>query len=90
MNNAALIPGDASLPERFPERLAALKERSGLTWEQMAEALGVDTRQLLRWRRGSVPSGGAMLSLVRFAARTPNGLDELLGAELELSQPRER
>ena len=43
-------PGVALMPEEFPRRLAALKELTGLTWEGMADALGVDPRQLLRWR----------------------------------------
>ena len=29
------------MPEEFPRRLAALKELTGLTWEGMADALGV-------------------------------------------------
>ena len=52
---------EAQLPGNFGERLTAIKERSGLTWEGMAEAVGVDGRQLLRWRRGATPSGGSML-----------------------------
>jgi len=72
-------PGEAQLPGDFGERLTVLKRRAGLTWEEMAEALGVDDRQLLRWRRGSCPSGGSMLSLIRLAAQLPGGLNELLG-----------
>ena len=72
-------PGEAQLPGDFGERLTVLKRRAGLTWEEMAEALGVDDRQLLRWRRGSCPSGGSMLSLMRLAAQLPGGLNELLG-----------
>ena len=48
----------------------------------MAFALGVESRQLLRWRRGAVPSGGAMLSLVRLAAQVPGGLADLIGEDL--------
>ena len=40
--------------------------------------LGVDSRQLLRWRKGGAPNGGAMLSLVRLARRIPGGLDMLI------------
>lgn len=71
----AQIPGD------FPQRLLRLKDRSGLTWDGMAAALGVDTRQLLRWRRGASPSGGAMFSLARLAASVPGGMADLLGEE---------
>ncbi len=75
-------PGVALLPEDFAERLAAVKERSGLSWERMAVCMGVDPRQLWRWRRGASPGGGAMLALVRFATLVPGGLGELLGEEL--------
>lgn len=77
-----LTPGEARLPGDFGERLTWLKERVGLTWEEMAEALGVDDRQLQRWRRGACPSGRSMFSLIRLAARVPGGLDVLLGEEL--------
>ncbi len=75
-------PGVALLPEDFAERLVAVKERAGLPWERMAVSMGVDPRQLWRWRQGVSPGGGAMLSLVRFATRVPEGLGELLGEEL--------
>ena len=77
----------AELPADFGERLKRLKERTGLTWEGLAEELGVDCRQLFRWRTGTAPSGGAMLSIVRLAAEFPDGLDELLGDELLGEEP---
>ena len=73
--------GSGALSEDFLDRLRRLKEASGLTWAGLAVAIGVDKKQLLRWRRNGVePSGGPMLSLVRFAARNvPNdSLDALL------------
>ncbi len=81
-----LVGGEAQLPGNFPERLLGLKERAGLTWDAMALALGVDSRQLLRWRRGATPNGGAMLSLVRLAVQVPGGLAELIGDEYVTSQ----
>lgn len=83
-------PGEAQLPGDFGERLTVLKERGGLTWEQMAEALGVDNRQLLRWRRGACPNGRSMLSLIRLAAQIPGGLSALLGEELSAARRDER
>ena len=83
-------PGEAHLPRDFGQRLIALKRRSGLTWEQMAEALGVDDRQLLRWRRGACPNGRSMFSLIRLAARVPGGVTDLLGDELRAADPDER
>ena len=83
-------PGEAQLPGDFGERLTRLKRRAGLTWEEMAEALGVDDRQLLRWRRGSCPSGGSMLSLIRLAAQLPGGLNELLDHDPCAARTKER
>ncbi len=82
LNPNELVPGDALLPPDFGERLHGLKQRSGLTWEAMAEALGVDSRQIGRWRHGVSPSGGAMLALARLAIRVPGGLSELLGEDM--------
>ncbi|MXX48121.1 MAG: helix-turn-helix transcriptional regulator [Chloroflexi bacterium] len=83
-------PGEAQLPGDFGERLTRLKRRAGLTWEEMAEALGVEDRQLLRWRRGSCPSGGSMLSLIRLAAQLPGGLNELMGHDPCAASQEER
>ncbi len=76
-------PGVALIPEDFAERLTALKDLTGLSWEGMAVCMGVDSRQLLRWRKGGAPNGGAMLSLVRLAARVPGGLELILEDEYE-------
>ena len=68
-------PGVALLPEDFREKLVAIKGLTGLSWEGMAVAMGVDSRQLWRWRRHGVqPNGGAMLALVRLALWVPGGL----------------
>ena len=76
-------PGVALMPEDFPRQLAALKGLTGLTWEGMADALGVDPRQLFRWRKqDGEPNGGAMLSLVRLAVRVPGGLALLVDEDL--------
>ena len=40
------------LPEDFVQRLHLLKKRTGLTWNGFADLLGVDRKQMLRWRRG--------------------------------------
>ncbi len=79
-----LTLGVALLPDDFPMRLAALKELTGLSWERMATAMGVDSRQLHRWRKGTAPNGEAMLSLVRLATRVPGGLELLLAEDLQV------
>ena len=73
------------LPHDFPERLNRLKEASGLTWTAFAHALGVDRKQVRRWRQGVEPCGGAMLSLLRFAMRIPGGLEILLGEGFQVT-----
>lgn len=75
-------PGVALIPDDFPDRLTLLRDLFGLTWEGMAVGMGVDPRQVLRWRRGGAPNGGAMLSLVRLAIRAPEGLGQLLDEDV--------
>ena len=76
----SFVPGVALLPEDFGVRLTRLKEALGLSWEGFASLVGVDCRQMLRWRRkGSEPSGGAMLALVDLAVQVPGGLGILTG-----------
>ena len=83
-------PMGGQLPGNFGERLVGLKQRAGLIWEEMAWSLGVDSRQLQRWRRGSCPSGTAMLALVRRAAQVPDYIFEIVGDDLTISLSDER
>ena len=74
------------LSEDFTHRLTRLKEASGLTWSGFADAIGADKKQVRRWRKKGVePSGGPMLSLVRFAGRIPGGLDILMGEGFQMN-----
>ena len=73
------------LPDDFVECLHLFKERSGLTWSGLAEVLGVDIKQLLRWRDGTEPCGGAFRSLVRIARWVPGGLDLVVGENFLIS-----
>ena len=57
------------LPRDFTDRLERLKEASGLTWAGLAKTIGVDHKQMYKWRKGVEPSGGAMFGLFQFAAR---------------------
>ena len=77
------VPGCALMPEDFGQRLKRLKELLGLTWEGMATCIGVDYRQLVRWRKtGAVPTGGALMALAVLAAQVPEGLGILLGIDI--------
>ena len=70
----------------FKDRLESLKEASGLTWSAFSQTIGVDRKQVRRWRRKGVePSGGAMESLYRFAGRFPGGLDILMGDGFQMN-----
>ena len=71
-------PGIAYFPEDFPHRLNDFKKASGLSWRGMSYALGVDVRQIQRWRKGVEPTGASMLSLFHLARFVPQGYDHLL------------
>ena len=88
----SIPPGIALMPDDFPKRLEAVRDLFNLNCEEMAVALGVDPRQLMRWRnKGGAPNGGAMLALVRLAIRSPEGLARLLDEEvIVIFKPRRR
>lgn len=74
------------LPDDFALRIERLKEASGLTWNGFALAIGVDRQQVRRWRKQGVePSGGPMLSLFRFAAQMPGGLENLMAEDFQVN-----
>ena len=79
--------GVTFLPEDFPERLEHFKESSGLTWDAMAACMGVDPRQLRRWRYGTRPSGDGLFALLTLAAQFPGGVHMLLGVNVLLPEP---
>ena len=72
------------LPDDFGQRIDRLKEISGLTWSGFAQAVGVDRRQVLRWRQGAEPCGGAMLALVQFSLMIEGGFIILTGLEVQM------
>ena len=79
----AIPPGVALVPEDFREKLEVIKRLTGLSWEGLASAMGVDSRQLWRWRkRGGEPGAGAMLALARISLRVPGGLALLLDEDV--------
>ena len=79
------LPFESLLPKDFAERLDRIREASGLTWSGFAKALDVDYKQMLRWRKGVEPSGGALHSLYLFACRIPGGLQILMGDGFQMT-----
>ena len=71
------------LPADFPRRINLVRERSGLSWSVFAEAVGADPKQVLRWRHGAEPCGGALYSLLRFASHVPGGVELIMGEDFE-------
>ena len=81
-----LIPYGNRLPDDFPDRLERLRKAAGLTWAGLAAAIGVDYRQMYKWRKHGVePSGAAMDRLYKFASRIPGGLEILLGESCQMT-----
>ena len=77
-----LIVDDGLIGEDFGPRLEAFKEATGLSWDILAACLGVDPRQLQRWREGTKPSGDGVNALVKLASRIPGGMYILFGVHL--------
>ena len=76
-----LVCGTGHFPADFPLRLCRLKELTELSWNEFAEVLGCDVKQVLRWRQGAEPGGGAMLAIIWVASQVPGGLDVMMGEE---------
>ena len=72
------------LPDDFAQRIDRLKEASGLTWTGFAQAVGADRRQVLRWRKGAEPCGGAMLALVQLSLMIEGGFAILTGLNVQM------
>ena len=79
-----------ALPQDFPDRVERLKEASDLTWNEFADAGGLDKKRLHRWRRKKngkkpvKPDGDGYHALVKLAALIPGGLDILMGDGFQL------
>ncbi len=82
-----LLLGGTFLPTDFPERLEHFKEASDLTWDAMAACMGVDPRQLRRWRHGTRPSGDGLFALLTLASQFRGGVHMLLGVNILLPEP---
>ncbi len=54
-------------PADFPERLDEFRRATGLSWRELARLLRVNVRSVHRWRRGTKPDAGHLLSLLKLA-----------------------
>ena len=59
--------------EDFPQRLARLIELTGLSWQELAERLGVTERSEMKWRRGGMPSRPKFWAIMELACDVPGG-----------------
>ena len=73
-----------SLPRDFPVRLGRLEDRSGVSLEEMALAVGLPADHARLWRIGRPPSYDELRAIVEFACDVPGGVAVLL---LDASQP---
>ena len=92
MRRGSLLPPETLyclpfLPDDFVDRLEYFKKVSGLTWDSMAYCMGVDPRQVRRWRHGTKPCGDTLFALLTLAARFPGGVHILLGVDILLPEP---
>ena len=55
-------------PDDFPERLDRFRQAAGLTWRGLARLLKVNARSVRRWRAGTRPGSGHLVSLFNLAA----------------------
>ena len=89
-HNSLISPEDLYclpfLPDDFIDRLEYFKIESGLTWDGMANCMGVDPRQVRRWRHGTKPCGDTLFALLTLAARFPGGVHILLGVDILLPE----
>ena len=93
MSRSSLLPPESLyclpfLPDDFVDRLEYFKRVSGLTWDGMAYCMGVDPRQVRRWRHGTKPCGDTLFALLTLAARFRGGVHILLGVDILLPEPR--
>ncbi len=66
----------APLPGDFALAIVAIKDASGLTWEELARLLGTNTVNLWRWRNGVRPGTDYLLALQALARSL--GLEHVL------------
>ena len=71
--------------KNFAKRLEDFKAETGLSWDNLAGCIGVDARQLQRWRKGTKPSGHGLYALILLASKFPGGVHTLF--EVRVAPP---
>lgn len=56
-------------PADFPERLDLFRQSAGLTWRGLARLMKINARSVRRWKAGTKPGSGHLISLLNLAAR---------------------
>jgi putative zinc finger/helix-turn-helix YgiT family protein len=73
-----------------PERIAAIREKAGLTQAQLEERLGLGPKVVVRWESGKVIQGKAADTVLRLLEREPELVKELQEIEKQRSKQQER
>ena len=85
---------EISYPESFPrdfgERLGRLVELAGLSWEELAERVGVELERVVAWREGEVPTGAEVWHIMRLAFSVPGGTDVMLPRDVGIDGEGEK
>ncbi|MDE2640527.1 MAG: hypothetical protein OXI03_08105 [Chloroflexota bacterium] len=59
--------------DKLPERAERFREVAGVARRDITSCLGVAGRHVAAWRKGRVPSGEAMCTLLQLSASVPGG-----------------
>jgi putative zinc finger/helix-turn-helix YgiT family protein len=73
-----------------PERIAAIREKVGLTQAQLEERLGLGPKVVVRWESGKVIQGKAADTVLRLLEREPDLVKDLQDIERERSKQQGR
>ncbi len=73
-----------------PERIAAIREKAGLTQAQLEELLGQGPKVVVRWESGKVIQGKAADTVLRLLEREPELVKDLREIEKNRSKQQER
>jgi HTH-type transcriptional regulator/antitoxin MqsA len=73
-----------------PERIAAIREKAGLTQAQLEELLGQGPKVVVRWESGKVIQGKAADTVLRLLEREPDLVEDLQDVERQRSKQQEQ